>query len=121
MKVTEDENSYYFYVDTAESLTSPDGGAWMTLFLNENLAVNRTAPENGRTAVEKVSENGFEKIGEAEIRFEGNKLMLQVSKSLVSADDTVRFKWADNYTVGDVYSFYTQRDAAPYGRLCYNY
>ena len=121
MKVTEDENSYYFYVDTAESLTSPDGGAWMTLFLNENLAVNRTAPENGRTAVEKVSENGFEKIGEAEIRFEGNRLMIRVPKALLNFDDTVRFKWADNYTEGDVYSFYTQGDAAPYGRLCYNY
>lgn len=121
MKVTEDENSYYFYVDTAENLTSPDGGAWMTLFINENVVINRTAPENGRTSVEKVTENGFEKIGEAEIRFEGNKLMLQVPKSLVSADDTVRFKWADNYTEGDVYSFYTKGDAAPYGRLCYNY
>ncbi len=121
MKVTEDENNFYFYVDTAENLTSSDGGAWMTLFINESLVINRTAPVSGKTAVEKISGNGYEKIGEAEIRFEGNRLMLQVSKSLVDSDAGIRFKWADNCTAGDVYSFYTNGDAAPYGRLCYTY
>ncbi len=121
MKVTEDKSNYYFYVDTAENLTAPDGGEWMTLFINENLVINRTAPENGKTAVEKTSENGFQKIGEAEIRFSGNKLMLKVLKSLVNSAEGLRFKWADNYTQGDVYSFYTKGDAAPYGRLCYCY
>lgn len=121
MKVTEDESGYYFYVDTAENLTPSDGGAWMTLFINESLAINRTAPENGKTAVEKIGKNGCEKVGEAEIRFDGNKLMIKVSKSLVDSENGIRFKWADNYTDGDVYSFYTKGDAAPYGRLCYNY
>ncbi len=121
MKVTEDDSDYYFYVDTAESLTSPDGGAWMTLFINENLVINRTACANGKTSVEKVRENGFEKTGEAEIRFDGNRLMLKVSKNLVQTSGNIRFKWADNYTEGDVYSFYTKGDAAPYGRLCYVY
>lgn len=121
MKVTEDENNYFFYVDTAENLTAPDAGAWMTLFINEELVINKTAPENGKTAVEKATENGFEKIGDADIRFDGNKLMIKVKKSLVDSDGTLRFKWADNYTEGDVYSFYTKGDAAPYGRLCYSY
>ena len=121
MKVTEDESNYYFYVDTAESLTASDTGAWMTLFINENLVINRTSPANGKTAIEKIVESGYEKIGESEIRFDGNKLMLRVSKSLVDSADSIRFKWADNYTQGDIYSFYTKGDSAPYGRLCYSY
>lgn len=121
MKVADDNDNYYFYVETAENLTSPDGGSWMTLFINENTVVNRTVPVDGKTTVE-ISENGtFTKIGEADIRFEGNKLMISVSKSLVDGSDSLSFKWADNYTENDVYSFYTSGDAAPYGRLCYSY
>ncbi len=121
MKVTEDENNCYFYVDTAEKLSSCDGGAWMTLFINESIVINRKAPENGITSVEKFNGNGFEKIGEAQIRYSGNKLMLQVPKNLVSCDGGMQFKWADNYSEGDVYSFYTKGDAAPFGRLNYSY
>ncbi len=121
MKVAEDKDNYYFYVDTAEALTSPQGGNWMTLFINENTVINRTAPENGKTAVEKNTDGVFTKTGEAEIRFESNKLMLEVSKDLVDSVDGFSFKWADNYTENDVYSFYTKGDAAPYGRLCYSY
>lgn len=32
-------------------------------------------------------------------------------------DASLQFKWADNYIEGDLYSFYTRGDAAPYGRL----
>lgn len=121
MKVAEDAENYYFYVDTAAPLSSPDGGSWMTLFINENIVVNRTAPVNGKTDVEKNINGVFTEIGEAEIRYEGNKLMLKVSKALVDSADGFNFKWADNYIENDVSSFYTKGDAAPYGRLCYCY
>ena len=121
MKVAEDEENYYFYVDTADTLSSPDGGSWMTLFINENIVANRTAPVNGKTNVEKNIDGVFTKIGESEIRYEDNKLMLKVSKSLVDSADGFNFKWADNYIENDVNSFYTKGDAAPYGRLCYRY
>ncbi len=121
MKVTEDTANYYFYVDTADTLTSPDGGNWMTLFINGNTVINRTAPVNGKTDIEKNTNGVFTKTGEAEIRYEGNKLMLAVPKSLVDTADGFSFKWADNYIENDEYSFYTSGDAAPYGRLCYSY
>ena len=121
MKVAEDAENYYFYVDTADALSSPDGGSWMTLFINENIVVNRTAPVNGKTDVEKNVNGVFTKTGEAEIRYEGNKLMLKVSKSLVDSAYGFTFKWADNHIENDVNSFYTKGDAAPYGRLCYRY
>ncbi len=121
VKVAEDAENYYFYVDTADILSSPDGGSWMTLFINENIVVNRTAPVNGKTNVEKNTDGVFTKTGEAEIRYEDNKLMLKVSKALVDSADGFNFKWVDNYIENDVNSFYTKGDAAPYGRLCYCY
>ncbi len=121
MKVAEDTENYYFYVDTADTLSSPNGGSWMTLFINENIVVNRTAPFNGKTNVEKNTDGVFTKIGESEIRYEDNKLMLKVSKALVDSANGFNFKWADNYIENDVNSFYTKGDAAPYGRLCYCY
>lgn len=121
MKVAEDAENYYFYVDTAGTLSSPNGGNWMTLFINENIVINRTAPFNGKTNVEQNIDGVFTKTGEAEIRYESNKLMLKVSKTLVDSTDGFNFKWADNYIENDVNSFYTNGDDAPYGRLCYCY
>lgn len=121
MKVTEDEEKLYFYAETAENLTSSTDKNWMSLFINEQYAVNRTSPENGKTDIERITDNGCGKIGEAEIRFDGNKLMLSVDKDIIGYDGSLSFKWADNYVDNDVYSFYTKGDSAPYGRLCYNY
>ncbi len=121
MKVAEDTENYYFYVDTAEALTSPDTENWMTLFINESIVINRTAPLNGKTNVEKNTNGVFTKTGEAEIRYEGNKLMLKVSKSLIDSHGGFNFKWADNYVENDITSFYTNGDTAPYGRLNYRY
>lgn len=121
MKIAEDDENYYFYVDTAESLTASTDGNWMTLFINENYVINRTAPKNGKTDIEIKTDSGYEKVAEADIRFEGNKLMLSVEKADLDFDDGFSFKWADNYTENDVYSFYTTGDSAPYGRLCYRY
>lgn len=130
-KVAEDKNNLYFYVETDRDLTAPAETGWMTLFLNVSgkegydLTVNRTAPAGGKTAVEAVTDGGHKQLGEAEISFEGNRLMLWVEKSLLGfapgADASFTFKWADNYTDGDIYSFYTRGDAAPYGRLNWVY
>lgn len=131
-KVCEDADCLYFYVDTAETLSPATDSAWMTLFLNVggekagyDFCINRQSPDNGKTRIESVTDNGYEPIGEADIRFEGNQLMLRVEKSLLGfapdADASLQFKWADNYIDGDVFSFYTRGDAAPYGRLNWVY
>lgn len=121
MKVTEDTDCFYFYVDTAQPLTESADDNWMTLFINTEYVVNRTAPQNGKTSIEKKTSDGFEKIGEAQIRFEGNQLMLAVAKSVLNTDSSISFKWADNYNENDIYSFYTSGDSAPYGRLNFQY
>lgn len=121
MKVTQDDENFFFYVDTAQALTEPAESGWMTLFVNDSIVINRSAPLNGKTNIEQKTENGYTVIGQADIRYEGNKLMLKVPKSALSGADGVTFKWTDNCTENDLYSFYTMGDSAPYGRLCYRY
>ena len=131
-RVAEDGEYLYFYVETAEALSPASDDAWMTLFLNVggekegyDFCVNRRSPEAGKTAVEAVTDAGHEARGEADIRFEGNSLMLKVPKTAlgIAADEKAAFtfKWADNYEDGDLMSFYTKGDSAPYGRLNWVY
>ena len=130
-KVAEDETYLYFYVETAEDLTAPADTDWMTLFLNVSgkegydFCVNRVAPSAGRTAVEAVTEGGDTVLGSADIVYAGKNLTLRVEKSLLGfgpgADASLTFKWADNCTPDNIYSFYTRGDAAPYGRLNWTY
>ncbi len=132
MKVAEDTVNLYFYAETAEALSSSADNAWMTLFLNLNggtqgydFCVNRTSPADGRTAVEAIGASGYELRGTAAIRYEGNRLMLSVPKAVLGLDKNASchftFKWADNYEEGNILSFYTRGDSAPYGRLNYVY
>ena len=129
-KVCEDEEALYFYVDTAKALSPSTDRAWMTLFLNVNgekagydYCINRTSPDGGKTAIEAVAADGCTRVGEAEIRFEGNQLMLRVPKAVLGlgAQTAFSFKWADNYEDGNIMSFYLKGDAAPYGRLNWVY
>ena len=128
-KVAEDKENLYFYVDTVDPLTAPAEKGWMTLFINTNgqtgynYCINRTAPRSGKTAVEAVNGSAYEKKGEADIRFEENRLMIRVPKALLGLEKkpSFTFKWADNYEEGNILSFYTKGDSAPYGRLNWVY
>ena len=129
-KVCEDGENVYFYVDTAETLSPSSDGAWMTLFLNVSgdkpgydFVINRTSPADGKTKIEAVTDDGYSVVGEADIRCEGHRLMLRVPKETlgVHGNASFTFKWADNYEDGNIMSFYTKGDSAPYGRLNWVY
>ena len=129
-KVAHDGEKLYFYVDTAADLTPCTDDNWMQLFVNVSgeragyeYIVNRTSPENGKATVERITDHGYEIVGQAEIRFEGDRLMLSVERSLlgIEAEGSFCFKWADNCDPADIYSFYTKGDSAPYGRLNWVY
>ena len=130
-KVAEDGTKLYFYVETDAPLTAPADAGWMTLFINVSgkegydFCVNRLSPADGRTAVEAITDGGCTRIGYADLFYSGSRLALSVEKSLLGfapgKDASFTFKWADNYTDGDVYSFYTRGEAAPYGRLNWVY
>lgn len=131
--VAKDKDSFYFYVETAEDLTAYTDDNWMSLFLSTggngwygyDYSVNTLKPESDSKAV-LCRFNGaeWEKVCTLDMKTEGNKLMLAIPRSAIGMEDelfNLEFKWADNYTKNDIWSFYTEGDTAPYGRLNYVY
>ncbi len=133
MKVAKDENNLYFYVDTAENLTTPEGDTWMTLFIDSSSKDTakwygydyKIDPASGNV-YKCDNSSAWTQIAKATVKYEGNKLMLSVARKDIGigAGVDIQFKWADNYQKNelgtyDVWSFYCDGDAAPYGRLNY--
>lgn len=134
-RAAKDANNFYFYVETASDLTSYTDNNWMTLFLSVNnndnpnwygynYAVNLDAPKNGTAAYLYQSQGGWNwaRVGTVKMKISGNKMMIAVPRTTISAADDlfhIEFKWADNYTDNDIWSFYEHGDTAPYGRMNY--
>jgi len=146
MKVAHDDEYFYFYVDTAEDLTPSTDDNWMTLFIDSgaegtadwygyDFAVNVEKPNGNEAVLSKCGGSGWnwEKAGTVKMKVEGNKMMLAISRADLGIPDNngqnlidLQFKWADNYQQNesgtyDIWTFYTDGDAAPYGRLNYIY
>lgn len=136
MKVANDAENLYAYVQTAEAITGMDGDHCMSMFIstgNANNAtwcgydfvVGRTAATEKALSIEKRTASGWEKIGEASYRVQENQLQFAVPLELLGLNGehvSIQFKFADNYQgEDDLYSFYLNGDAAPYGRLNYVY
>ena len=140
LKVCEDSENVYFFVNTAGDITDPSANdfsatGWMTLYISTDLSsgwkgfnyvVNYLAPADGKTAVGRLAYSdsySVSKCGEARIRVDGSCMMIAVPKSAlgISGNANFSFKWADNNSWGDVFSFYKNGDAAPIGRVMYVY
>ena len=140
MKVAEDDANVYFFVKTAAAITSPQDNdfstnGWMTLYISTDLAkgwkganfvVNYAQPADGKTRIGRLADSDTYSVtecGEATYRINGDMLMVAVPKSVlgISGNASIGFKWADNNTFGDVFSFYKNGDSAPIGRVFYKY
>ena len=137
LKVCRDSKNIYFYAETAEEITPSTDDNWMTLFIKAgedkkeyNYAVNLEKPEKTGAVLSKSQENGlWERTGAVAMKTESNKMMLAIPRETLGIGSNLvdlQFKWADNYKKGekgqvDVYSFYCDGDAAPYGRMNYVY
>ena len=146
MKVAHDDEYLYFYVDTKEDITPSTDDNWMTLFIDSGVegnaewygydfAVNVEKPNGNEAVLSKCSGSGWNwtNAGTVKMKVEGNKMMLAISRADLGIPDNngktlidLQFKWADNYQQNesgsyDVWTFYTDGDAAPYGRLNYIY
>ncbi|MFR1518815.1 MAG: dockerin type I domain-containing protein [Clostridia bacterium] len=136
-KVCNDENNVYFFVKTAQDLTKPSGSNWMNLYIatgnrsNPNwcgydFILNRITP-SGKAVLERCNASdafSWSKAAEVEYAVSGDMMMVAIPKAalgITGSDFTIQFKWSDNCTSADVYSFYTDGDAAPYGRMNYVY
>lgn len=138
MKVDSDEENLGFYVQTVDPITEPTD-RWMSLFIRipekssdvpnwegYGFVINRTAPEEGKAVLEESTGGwNWKKVSALEMKIEGNRMQIIIPKTALKIDATqpfrLEFKWADNYAENDVYSFYTEGDAAPIGRLNYVY
>lgn len=142
-KVARDDSNVYFYVETAENLTSHTDEKWMRLLLNTDrkyatgwegydFIINRVNPSENKVVVEKAKADwSFETAGEGTYRVSGNKMMIAIPRNVLGLEGKIldfEFKWADNnlpsakeLPKGDIMSFYNDGDTAPIGRFNYHY
>lgn len=131
IRAAKDGDYVYFLIKTENGLTPPSDN-WMTLFIDSgapggiggcwDVTVNRKKPDGGKTAVERHGADGAHVVGYADIAYGEHHVSIKLPRHFINGEDgrcSIRFKAADNYTDGDVMSFYTQGDCAPYGRLNY--
>jgi len=138
-KVARDARYLWFYVRTADAICDPGGEGRMSLYLQTGSSsgwwgfdylINRGAIGDGKTAVLRHSGGegfSFDPIGTADVRIEGDVMILQIERALLGLDGEeidFRFKWCDGNLLGDapdLMSLYTDGDTAPLGRFCYRY
>lgn len=140
MKTAHDAENLYFYVQTQNNITAATDSNWMTLFLK----TEENAPSNwygydyavnlqGKGVLSRCTGGwNWEPIGNIDLTVDGNQMMLCIPYQQIGLDRytdglvDLEFKWADNYQENedgqyDIFTFYTDGDAAPMGRMNYVY
>ena len=145
IRVVHDDNNLYFRITTKDAITEYDGGDnWMNLLLTVgdattsfggyNYIVNRS-PNGNKTTVERCTGGwNWSKVGDAELKTEGNQMMLTIPLSAIgltkdnvcfsfkAADNVQKPSWfADTDAEQDILHYYATGDAAPLGRYSYVY
>ncbi len=139
-KVARDSENLYFYVKTAENLTSYTDQSWMRLFINTDRTyktgwegydyiINRVSPTADTATLEKwvgsdVEDWKWQKAADVKYTVSGNEMMIAVPRSVIGTEGNVdiEFKWNDNMQQqGDIMDFYNNGDTAPIGRYAYHY
>ena len=136
MKVANDSENLYAYVQTMDIIQGLDGEHCLSMFIstgnenNENwcgydYVIGRKAATKDGLTIEKRTADGWEVVGYAKYSVALNELQFAVpleTLGLSVEDVSIQFKFADNYQgEDDIYSFYLNGDAAPYGRMNYVY
>lgn len=136
IKLANDSEKLYAYIQTMDVIEGLDGEHCLSMFIstgnkeNENwcgydFVVGRKAATNEGLTIEKRTTSGWEIVGTAKYSVVLNELQFEIDLSVLglnAEDISIAFKFADNYQgEDDLYSFYLNGDAAPYGRLNYVY
>lgn len=137
-KVARDQEHIYFYVETAEALTSSRDPNWMRLFIDldrdkqtgwngYDIIVNRVNPTDNLVVVEQNRGQrwAWEEIARCPMQVSGNVLEIAIPRTVLDLqDDTLdfEFKWNDNMQEnGNIMDFYVHGDTAPGGRFNFVY
>jgi hypothetical protein len=133
-KVARDKRYVYFYVETADKLTSPKDPGWMRLFIDADRSkqsgwegydyvINRTSPGAKATLERSLHGWNWETITEVDYRYAGNQLEIRIPRELLQTADNplnFEFKWSDNMQQeGNIIDFLINGDVAPAGRFNY--
>lgn len=137
-KVARDENNVYFYVETADKLTSPKDRNWMMLFIDidrdkstgwngYDYILNRQNPIGNKVIVERNIGCRWEwqEIGRAPYVVKDNRLEISINRDVLGIKKkqlNFEFKWNDNMQEnGNIMDFYVNGDTAPGGRFNFVY
>ncbi len=140
-KVTYDKENIYFYVNTADPITSYDDNMWMNLFIRVKgdkshnkswegfqYIVNRSNVDTDYTRLERSTggwnwEVMYDFVG---YKVKGSEMEMAIPLYALDIDYKkgidIEFKWFDNMqTEGDALEFYVNGDAAPNERFAYSF
>lgn len=138
-KIARDSSYIYFYVKTADPITSRSSKDWMRLFIGVrgahtpkgwqgfNYLVNREPINDTLVRVDRISGDSLQYIplGTADFRLKGNEMEVRVAKDVLDiADDhfEIDFKWVDNAPLdGDAMHWLDKGDTAPNARFRYRF
>ena len=137
-KVARDDRNLYFFVETAENLTSSTDKHWMMLFIDVDrdkstgwngydFVVNRLNPKKGNVIVERNYKGKWiwEEVILSKFVTKDNKLAFAIPREVLGLTGktvNIEFKWNDNMQDEDnIMDFYVNGDTAPGGRFNYVY
>jgi hypothetical protein len=136
MKAAYDAKNVYFYAQTQESITAPEGQSWMLLFIDADqnaktgwngydYLLNRDVSDKGKTTVYRWDSTQWTKHAEAAYRTKDNQMEIAVERGLVGLHGNplqFDFHWADNMqNTEDITEFAINGDSAPNRRFNYRF
>jgi len=129
-KVARSDSKWYFYVQTKDALTKPEGSNWMELFIADNTkqqvktwyGYNLRLAFNGKDAYDVLSyghDGKWRKVDSAKLVISDDKLYLEFPRRHIS--ENFRFKWWDNRQSDNIIDTLIDGDTAPNARFQYVY
>ncbi len=125
-RVARDYDNIYFYVKTADDLTSHTGKNWMLLFINADqdhktgwqgydYMINSNIINDHTTTLKKFQKSKWKNAGEIRYHYSDNELMITLPKEMIGEDEAAfDFHWADNIgNLNDINAFFINGDNAP--------
>lgn len=134
-KITSDKNNIFFYVKTAQKLSSYQDKNWMNLWISTGdqspnwegfqYRINHQITNKNTGSLEQYMANGsWQKIGDISFNDFGNEMELLIPKKSIGISGqqfTIDFKWTDNIEPGNAMLWLDQGDTAPNARFKYRY
>ena len=136
LKAAYDRRNLYFYAQTRQAITAPEGEHWMLLlidadqnaatgWLGYDLVVNHEVTSEIETVVHRWDAGKWQRAGKGKLRVNGNAMELSFPRALLqqkAGEPVFDFHWADNIQkFGDISELGVNGDSAPDRRANYRF